>query len=266
LRGRLIRGEAVCLLNLGNIPAGLAAAQASADVFRSPQIPPGSRNLAWENVASLGSQLWRAGQSALSIELLREAIAHLESGGATLVAGQYRITLAGVYRDLGQTDDARAALPPGDGLPPAVRGAFLAESAQLHLATSHPEPAVADCRELVALWRAHPYTPAPEIASAEALLASACLAAGNAAEATVLATQAAEVLGPSQHPDAASCLVILALAQAHSAGVCDSAMIGEAFRLIEAAPLLGPAEKARLKKAETAKIQQSSADVPVVAS
>jgi PHD/YefM family antitoxin component YafN of YafNO toxin-antitoxin module len=36
-------------------------------------------------------------------------------------------------------------------------------------------------------------------------------------------------------------------------------MLGEAFRLIEDAALLPPAEKARMKEAETARIQRSPA-------
>ncbi len=259
LRARLLRTEAVCLLNLGRIPDGLAAAQSSAAIFRSPEVPAGARNLAWENLATLGSMLWQASQSALPIELLREAIPQLESGGALLAAAQYRIKLAGIYRQLGHLEEACAALPTGDGLPAAVRCAFLAERAQLHLATSRPDLAVADCRELVTLWRAHPYKPAAEIASAEALLAAACLAAGNPAEATALAKQAAAVLGPWQHPDAASCIITLALAQGQPA------MIDEAFRLIDAAPLLGPVEKTRLKNAETARIQRYSVGSPVLA-
>ena len=44
------------------------------------------------------------------------------------------------------------------------------------LVTRRPDLAVADCRQLIDVWRAHPCNPAPEIASAQALLATACLA------------------------------------------------------------------------------------------
>jgi hypothetical protein len=73
------------------------------------------------------------------------------------------------------------------------------------------------------------------------------------------------VLGPWQHPDAASCLITLALARSQSTGEFSSAGIDKAFRLIEGAVLLGPAEKARMKEAETARIQQSEAAIPVLA-
>jgi hypothetical protein len=57
--------------------------------------------------------------------------------------------------------------------------------------------------------------------------------------------------------------VTLGLAQAQSTGEADSDRIAEAFRLIETAPLLGLAEKARRKEAETLRIRRSPAAVPV---
>jgi len=99
----------------------------------------------------------------------------------------------------------------------------------------------------------HP--PALEIAAAEVLLAGAYLAAGGISEAETFATQALDVLGPWQHPDAASCLITIALAQAQASGEGDSARIDEGFRLIDGAPLLLPAQKARWKEAETARIR-----------
>ncbi|HEV3201919.1 MAG TPA: site-2 protease family protein [Bryobacteraceae bacterium] len=263
-RAHALRSKAMCHLHLGDIDAGLAAARSAYDLFRSPEIPPARRNLAWEDVADLGHHLWSAGQSALSIDFLREGITHLESGGAALVAGQYRIKLARILRQLGSPDAACQELPALPPLFPALDRAFLTERAQLYLASGRPQLAVADCRELVDLWRAHSCAPAPEIASAEALLAKACLAAGDFLEAETLAIQAADVLGPWQHPDAASCLITLALARSQSTGECDSALIGEAFRLLESAVLLSPAEKARLKEAEAARIEQSHAAIPVL--
>lgn len=259
LRAYRLRSKAICRLQLDEIDAGLATAQSTIDLYRSSAIPPARRNLAWENLADLGHELWRAGQSALAIELLREGIAHLESGGAALVAARYRIKLAAILRQLGRPDEACAELPAEQAFSPTLRRAFLAERAQLHLDSGHPGFAIADGRELVALWRARPYVPAPEIASAEALLAKACLAAGDLLEAQTLAIQALDVLGPWQHPDAASCLITIALARSQSTGECSSRQIDEAFRLIEDAVLLGPAEKARLKEAETVRIQQAPA-------
>lgn len=265
LRAHLVRSAAICRVRLGEIDAGLAAAQSAANLFRSPGIPLSRRNLAWEDIADLGDELSCAGQSALAIDLLREGIAHLESGGAAPVAALYRIKLAAILRQRGRLDEARAELPAERTLWPALRRAFLAERAQLDLVSAQADLAVADCRELVALWRAHFCTPAPEIASAEALLAEACLAAGDLGEAAALALRALDVLGSWQHPDAASCLITIALARPQSAGQSSSELIDQAFRLIEGAALLGPAEKARLKESQTARIRQSSADVRAVA-
>jgi tetratricopeptide (TPR) repeat protein/Zn-dependent protease len=255
LRAHLLRTKAVCRLNLGEVEVGLDAARTAAAIFRSPRIPPARRNLAWEDVADLGHAIWCAGQSVLAIELMREGISHLESGGAP-AASQYRIKLAAALRQIGFPDDARAALP-AEPHSPAVRRAFVHERAQLYLTAGHPDQAMNDCRELVALWRAHSCSPAPEIASAEALLAQACLAAGKIDEAESLARGAADLLGAWQHPDAASCLVTLALAHMQATGEVDSDRIAEAFHRIENAPLLGPAEKARRKDAETARIRRS---------
>jgi Zn-dependent protease/tetratricopeptide (TPR) repeat protein len=261
LYGHLLRSKAVCLLNLGDTEAGLAAAKSAADVFRSPENPPLRRNLGWEDVADLGSELWRAGQSALPIELLREAIGQLESGAATTVAANYRIKLTSILRQLGRLNEARAELPAERAITANTRRAFLTERAQIHLVSGAADLAIADCRELVDLWRAHPCAPPNEIACAEALLAKACLAGGQVQEADTLALHAADVLGPLHHPLVASCLITLALVRAQSDSQQSAAMIAEAYRLIDALALLGPAEKARLKDAETARIEQSAVAV-----
>jgi hypothetical protein len=181
------------------------------------------------------------------------------------VGAQYRIKLAAILRQLGRFEEANLALPPEREFPPILRRAFLAERAQLRMATGHPGPAVADCRELVGLWRAHSCAPAPEIASAEALLAKACLAAGDIVEAESLALQAADVLGSWQHPDAAGCLITVALARLQADGEHASDLIRNAFREIEDAALLSPAEKSRMREAETARVEQSPVASPVLA-
>jgi tetratricopeptide (TPR) repeat protein len=264
VRAHLLRSKAVCQLHLEDVESGLETARAAAALFRSSVIPAARRNLAWEDIADLADELSPIDRSDLPIELMREGIAHSESGGAATVAALYRIKLAAILRQTGRPEEARAALPAEPPLFPAVRRAFLAERAELHLMARRPDLAVTDCRELVALWRAHPCTPAPEIACAEALLAKACLATGELAEAETLARQAADLLAAWQHPDAASCLITLALAQSQSTGDSASALLDQAFRLIETAALLTPVEKARLKEAETARIEQAYAAVPVV--
>jgi tetratricopeptide (TPR) repeat protein len=255
LRAYRIRSKGICHLQLGEIDAGLAAVQSAADIYRSPAIPAARRNLGWENLADLGYELWRAGRSALAIDFLREGISGLETGGAGPLGARYRIILAAILRQLGRTDEACGELPAEQAFSPARRRLLLAERARLHLATGHPGFAIADGRELVALWRAHTDAPALEIAAAEALLAEACLASGDIFEAETRATQALGVLGPWQHPDAASCLITIAFKHAEPNGEGDSARIDEAFRLIDSAPLLLPAQKARLKEAETARIR-----------
>ena len=255
LRAHLLRSKAVCHLQLGEIENGLDAARAAAALFRSPGISAARRNLAWEDIADLGEDLSCTDESNLSIELLREGIAHLESGGASSVSARYRIKLAAILRQRGWGEDARAELPAEPALAPSARRAFLRERAELHLVSHRPDLAMADGRELVALWRAHRCAPAPEIASAEALLAKACLAAGNPAEAEALARGACDLLRAWQHPDAADCLVTLALLHAASTGEADASRIAEAFGLIDTAVLLPRAGKARLKEIETARIQ-----------
>jgi hypothetical protein len=76
--------------------------------------------------------------------------------------------------------------------------------------------------------------------------------------------QAADVLRPWQHPDAASCLITIALVRAQATGESTSAEFDQAFRLIETTVLLSPVEKERLREAETARIQQADAAVPVL--
>jgi tetratricopeptide (TPR) repeat protein len=261
LRAHVLRYKAVCHLHLGEIETGLDVARSAADLFRSPETPAARRNLAWEDIADLGDELWPTGQSTLPIELMREGVAHLESGGAASTAGRYRVKLAAMLRQCGLADEARRELPAEPAQPPNLRRAFLAERAELRLLANRPDLAMADCRELVDLWRAHPYAPAPEIASAEGLLARACLAAGEFVEAEALAKGAYELLAAWQHPDAADCLVTLALARAQSSGEASADRIAEAFRLIDTAALLAPAEKARLKEAETVRIAKSTVAV-----
>jgi tetratricopeptide (TPR) repeat protein/Zn-dependent protease len=255
-RALMLRCKAVSLLGLADTDGGFAEIHSSAELFRSATVSPDRRNLAFEDIADLGRDLWRNSQSPLAIDLLREGIAGLESGGANFVAAHYRIKLGGILRQLGQTEASQTALPSEPPGSPILRRPFLAERAQIHLAAGKAEHAVADCRELVALWRAHPCTPAPEIASAEALLAQALLAAGNRTEADELAVRAADVLGPWHHPDAANCLITLALARPEPSGEIASAAVAEAIRLIDAAPLLTATEKERLKAAQTARLPQ----------
>ena len=209
LRAHLLRAQADCYLRLGNPEAGLAAARDAVDLFRSPAILAGRRNLAWEDIADLGQALFAAGDTTLSIALLREGIAGLESGGAQAIAGKYRIKLAAALRRMGFCSEAWAEMPDEETLSAARWRAFLAERAEQHLARGCPDLAAEDARRLVALWQQHPCNARPEIASGGALLARACVAAGNFLEAEALALQALEVLRKYDHPDATSCQEVL---------------------------------------------------------
>jgi Zn-dependent protease len=122
LRAYLLRCKALCRLQLDEIDAGLATAQAAAALYRSPEFPPARRNLAWENLADLGYELWCAGQSEMAIDLLREGIAHLESGGAVRAADTasslppFSANSAGRMKPVRNCSRNRCSRPPCAGL------------------------------------------------------------------------------------------------------------------------------------------------------
>jgi tetratricopeptide (TPR) repeat protein len=263
LRAYLLRCRALCCLGAEDVAAASVAAEAAADLWRSTAIPEAGRNLAAENIADLGAELCRTGLPVLGIDLVREGIGRLESGGAAFTAARFRIKLAAILQQLGRGEEAASILPEEQTLPSDLRRPFLAARAEILLGRGHAEPAAADGRELVGLWRSHPQAPAPEIASAEALFAKALLEAGHFAAAEELASKAAEVLGPRQHPDAATCVITVALARMQSAGEHDSRHFTAALELIDVSLLLRPAEKARLKEAEAARFRRSAAAVVV---
>ncbi len=258
LRAHLLRCKAVCHVQQGELEFGLAAARGASSLHRSPRILSTRRNLAYEDIADLGHALWMAGECTLSISLLQEGIAGLEKGGARLIAAKYRIKLATALRHLGRIPEAWEELPAEDTLSAARRRSFLAERVELHLASQRPDEAVLDARELLDLWRAHSCSPALEIASAGALLAKACLAAEDHLEAEGMALQANDVLAPAQHPDAASCLLTLALAGSGSVGHSREYLIDAAYRHVESAMLLSSAERARRRAEIDARIEHSA--------
>jgi len=252
LRATIFSVRAQAHLYLGDAGPGLAAAREAAGILSSPGIPAAERNLAFHELGELGEELWKTGQSGGAIDLMRQAVTQLESGGSVVAGAQHRIHLAAALRTLGRHAEALYTLPEEETLPPGARRSLLAERAGIHLAAGRHGDAVADARALVALWHSEPQPPAPEIAAAEGLLARACLEAGNPAEAEPLARQAATVLAAWGHPDAAACLITLALAtrQRHRA------VFDEALRLIESHPLLSAAEKARRLEAERARLDR----------
>jgi hypothetical protein len=70
-------------------------------------------------------------------------------------------------------------------------------------------------------------------------MAKAYLAESDPFGAEALALQAADVLGPSQHPDAGSCLITIGLARAWATGEATAALLDEGFRLIDTASCWG---------------------------
>jgi tetratricopeptide (TPR) repeat protein len=267
LRAAIFSVEAQAHLLLGAERHGIVAAREAAAILNSPGIPEPNRNLAFDELGELGEGLWDAGQSGTGIDLMRQAVTQLESGGAMATAAQYRIKLAAALRTLGRHSEALYTLPAEETLPPGALGCLLGVRAAIHLAAGHPRDAATDARALLNLWLARaansesrapldlmqPQPPAAiEIARAEALLAHACLEAGNPAEAEPLARHAAGVLAEWGHPDAAGCRITLALATRERS----RAVFEAALRLIESAPLTSAAEKARRREAERARVDR----------
>jgi len=276
LRAAAFSVQALAHLFLGAEGPGMEAAREAAAILSSTRIPESSRNLAFDELGEFGEELWKTGQSGTALDLMRLAIAQLESGGAVATAAQYRIKLAAALRMLGRHAEAQYALPDEVTVPPNALRSLLAERAAIHLAAGRPQEAVADARALLALWQRDwpaaagpeagspagaPALPAPwqtgppaaaETAAVEGLLARACLEAGNPDEAESLARHAAGVLVPWGHPDAAACRITLALARRERS----RAVFDEALRLIESAPLLSATEKARRLEAERARIDR----------
>jgi tetratricopeptide (TPR) repeat protein len=255
LRAHLLRLRALCSVGANDIEAGIAAAEEAAGLFRSGEVPGRGRNLAWENIADLGAELCRTGLAETGLDLLHEGIEHLEAGGARFVAARFRIKLAQILLQAGRIEEAGSALPDEQALAPRLRRPYLAARAELHLARGQCEPAIADARELAELWRADPLGPVREVSCAEALLAKAWLAAGDFATAEALAAGAAEVLGPLRHPAAAGCVITVALARSQAGAGWDRSFFRAGLELIESAALIGAAEKARLRRAESARLR-----------
>ena len=257
LRPFLLGLQAVCRIQAGDTRAGTALAEAAADRYRSVKNDVTRRNLDWEDLADLGANLWRAGDAPTAERFLREGIHQLEACGARQVAAQHRITLAALLRETGRHGEGFAELPAEADLTATSLRAYLAERVALHLANGRPDRAAKEAHELLALWRAHECAPEVEIACAGALLGRALLADEDLLGAEAVALQAADVLGPMKHPDAATCLVTIALARSRGNGEKTDDMLVAAFREIDEAILLCPAEKER-KRTELGEQQSES--------
>jgi tetratricopeptide (TPR) repeat protein len=250
VRTNLLQLQARAYFAKGMVDRGTASAQGAVMILKSKEIPESKRNLAFDELGEIGEALWEAGQSGVALDIWREVIGKLESGGAKITAAQYRIKMSAALRVLGKATEALYMLPDEEGLPAVAVRSLVAERGELLLASGHARPAMDEFRRLVELWEAEPGPPAPEIAAAEGLLARACLEAGETAQAETLARRAADVLGPWGHPDAASCWITAALAGRERS----RAVFADAVAWIERHPLLGAAEKARRMAFEKARI------------
>ncbi len=250
LRAAALSAQAQSLLADGLMDEGLAQARQAAGILGSREVPAARRNLALVGIADIGDTLWKFGESALAVELLREAANALESRGAALAGARCRLKLSRVLRSIGRHAEAIYMLPDEENLPAVARRALLAERGELHLAGGRIAEAVAEFERLSTLWRAQPEAPAIEIAVAESLLARALLESGDSSRAGRLARSATEALSAVDHPDAASCRITLALAgRERSRAVFDAAL-----RSLEASPLLARGEKARRLECERTRI------------
>jgi hypothetical protein len=116
------------------------------------------------------------------------------------------------------------------------------------LATGRNEEAVKVCRELLAQWQLIPLARGIETAAAESMLARACLAAGNLAQAEQLAEKSLDILNHMQHPEGSRALITLSLVRQLPH------LVRPALPLIVDSPSLTHAEKARFLEQEAARL------------
>jgi tetratricopeptide (TPR) repeat protein len=249
MRAKLLIRQARCELRLGMVEEGLATAQRASELLRSNRISAARRNAAAEELGALAGGLWESGRASEAEEAMLRGIELLEAGGAATTAARYRIKLASVRRHTGRPHEAAKVLPAERNLSDALRRSLLAERARLHLESGRPADALADSRELLALWQVEGGDAAAEIAVAKGLLAQACLDAGGYEQARVLARKAGEVLAACHHPEAASCLLTQALARWRT-GWEIPACIGEVRQIVQSDGFATEAERTRFLETE----------------
>ncbi len=263
LRATAFSVQAQAYLSLGAGVRGLEAAREAAAILSSADIPEPSHNLAFDELGELGEELWKAGQSGAAIDLMRQAVTHLESGGAAVTGAQYRIKLAAALRTLGRHAEALDTLPGEETLPPGARRSLLAERAELHLATGHPQEAAADARALLALWQSESQ---PPIAGP----AQEAIADGRAPLALWQSESQSPIAGPAQEA-AADARALLALWQSESqppiAGPAQEAIAdGRAplalWQSESQSPIAGPAQEAAADARAPLALWQSEPKTP----
>lgn len=251
-RGAAWSVQAQAQMATGAVGPGLEAARQAAAILLSSEIPPSDRNRAAAELGELGEALWKWGETAAAIEMLRSAVDTLEAGGARIAGARCRVKLAGIQRSLGRETEAVYTLPDEESLPAALRRTLLAERGEVHLASGNITAAIVEFEHLCASWREEAAAPDIEFAVADGLLARALLEAGKTARSAVLARRAAAVLTSLDHPDAPVCRITLALAcRERSRAVFDAAL-----RSIETAPLAPRGEKQRRLESERARIER----------
>ena len=256
LRAILYSTKAQCELGLGSVERGLAAARQAADILRSGKLPSAERNLGWDELGELGEELWRSGQDALAVDLLREAIEQLELGGAAATAAQYRIKLSAVLRQLGNLDDAWRWLPNEGHLSVNSRRCLLAEKAR-------------------SSWR-------PGVRKRRLPIAGTCSPCGRQRRTIrwsrrpppkpcwrkpiwmreIIRRRRRSPVGPPRCSVRGStskrpvCLITLALAQWRITSEWAPDSLEEAHRVIQADPLLSPAAKKRILDSHAARVER----------
>ncbi|HLK65627.1 MAG TPA: site-2 protease family protein [Bryobacteraceae bacterium] len=243
--------QAQAELALGDVGNALASVAQAEEMLRSPDLPSTQRHVAWDEFGQIGEDLWRQGESQVSLDILSEVIARLQSYGATDAAARYQIKLAGAQRELGNLEDAWKCLPEDRDLPISHLRSLLLERARLHLAGGRPEAAIRECECLIPLWESE-----PERAITQGVLAEACLELNDFAQAASLARQAADILGPWHHYESAACLVTLAIAEWKSGSEWEPLYANEAHSVIQSDVLLRPAAKARLLESQISRLKR----------
>lgn len=263
LEAMLLAVEAQSKICLGEREAGLSAARTAASIVRSNDFPAAEKNLAFSRIAELGNKMWRAGQPGIALELLRDAIEHLDAANAVYAALRQKMRLAAILRQLEKQEEARRLLPDEDNLPPVLLRYLFWERASLSISERCFKNAIPDWLRLIELWHRETGAEA-EVAVAESLLAVAYLEQGNNAESGALASKAIAVFGVWKHYEAVRCRVTLALAGEQATGEWRSDCVEASISQIQSDPLLRAAEKVRVLESEAARLERYSRSADAV--
>lgn len=240
----LLELRAKCEFHLSHAAAALIAMEEAEEAIRLALAQGGWAEplvrLGW-----LGHTLWDAGRSGRAVAPLEKAAGMMEKRGAASQALWLRLELSSIFRRAGRFAEAEAALPKEELVAGRLRGGLIHARAEIRLRSGRVDEAIADFEERLRLAKEDPHALDTEVATAQAVLASAFRAAGRLEEAEALARESLEVLKAAEHPDAACSLETLALIGWQRQEDSAKTLLGEAVQVILSAPLLGPAPKAR---------------------